>query len=242
MACLECHSFSGTPAELSSGASTPAALSMNDLHLGDWVLVGKTTFGTFVSPYGSDGKNAHIRTTTLCEGRDPAPCKSTLGGRTLLEALARNERVDCARECPCMWSNPTNTVVRLGNMVKASADRAVAELDVKWAAHRVNVDSYWADDTASKCPNNSCPSCHQVFCGFVDCQDGSTPSGGDWSVVCAGTKCAVDRKCRFCELVYSSAYANGILPVHGQLASVTSCILPGSTPVCCKCQTGHPGR
>ena len=41
---------------------------------------------------------------------------------------------------------------------------------------------YWADTSPETYPFKDCTNCGHRFCGMEDCQDGGTPSSGDWNI------------------------------------------------------------
>ena len=88
------------------------------------------------------------------------------------------------------------------------------------------------------CPFTTCPDCQHVFCRKTSCEDGSTPSGGDWLIVCAAgggdyLECAKERNCLSCKWVRSGDLGSGDHSRGGDHSK-------GLDGVCCKCRVGHP--
>ena len=104
----------------------------------------------------------------------------------------------------------------------AIADEAAAgaEIEAVREACEARMKLYMADTTIETCPFKDCPNCQHRFCGVEDCQDGSTPSGGAWSVKCTSAeRCAHERHCRWCDQIRQVGN-----PCYG------------GTGVCCQCR------
>lgn len=109
---------------------------------------------------------------------------------------------------------------RVTDLAVVDEAAARAEIKVVQEVSDARKAEYMADTTIATCPFKDCPNCQHRFCGVEYCQDGSTPSGGDWSIKCTSTeRCAHARSCRWCDQIRQIGN-----PCYG------------GTGVCCQCR------
>lgn len=183
---------------------------------GSWVRLPQGRVARFEGIRPNDYavvKSVRLEPVLLCRKK---------GTRSLFDWVSAGERPHfCEGDCECMYEVDHTKVSNL-----QAVDPNVGETESREALAKIFEarNTWWSDTTASTCPYRACTVCEALYCGRGDCQDGSSPSGGDWNVVCTSSQvCSPSRNCRFCSLIRK---------VCGY----------GGEPVCCKCKTGHPAK
>ncbi len=138
-----------------------------------------------------------------------------LQGRPLLSYMAAGETApECTWDCRCTWIDQW---IQISDLERIDEEQARLQIASEISPRNLRRQAFWADNTAATCPFKDCLHCGHRFCGAEDCQDGSTPSGGAWSIKCsAQERCPSERSCRWCAEVRKGPY--------------------GGTEVCCQCR------
>ena len=172
----------------------------------------------FVRVFKEDDLHQSGRLARYCEPRPNAQCLLRyLDPSNFTEGLAGRSgeeltTVDLADLCRYEVGH-----ARLDQLVLVEENEARPDILVCLERYDSLNEAHAAkQQTADECRFKECPHCGHSYCGHEDCEDGSTPSGGDWSIKCkAEERCSGD--CFFCDTIRTT---NGSHGGHG---------------VCCAC-------